>query len=273
VGRKTRDYERDLWSLFWAYSKSSDFGDLRAYLLQRSGLPGPRGNLELATAFANVLQRGATAGVLNPRDMISLCQSLAQIPASLAPTNDPKEFLVFCGVFGLGALSFRAEDHSIVASSLKSMSADSRWRTREAVAMALQRMLDVEPKQTLLLLFKWAKEDDPFLLRAVVAGIAEPRLLDGGMASSALRLHQGIFEKLAGLNRKDEGYKVLKKSLGYSFSVVVAALPKEGFAYMVKLAQSQDSDVTSIVRENLTKKRLSKYSDDIEAVHRALSFR
>ena len=82
MGRKIRDYERDLWTLFWNYSKSGDFGDIRTYLLQLSGLPGPRGNLELATAFGNVIQRGVTSGALDSKDLLSLCQSLPDTPGA-----------------------------------------------------------------------------------------------------------------------------------------------------------------------------------------------
>jgi hypothetical protein len=272
MGRKIRDYERDLWELFWNYSKSGDFGEIRNYLLQRSGLPGPRGNLELATAFGNVIQRGVTSEALDSKDLLSLCQSLCQIPPELAPTNDPKEFLVFCGASGLGALGTMPRDFPAVAASLKSLASDTRWRTREGVAMALQRMIDAEPKQTLMLLAQWAEEEDPLLLRAVVAGVAEPRLLRNvEVTRSALRLHRRIFERLAELDREGDGYKALKKSLGYSLSVIVAYSPDDGFSLMNDLAKKEDNDVSWILRENLTKKRLAKYVWDLDKVKKALS--
>lgn len=271
MGKKIRDYERDLWELFWNYSRSGDFAGIRTYLLQRSGLPGPRGNLELATAFGNVIQRGVTSGTLNSKDLLSLCQSLCQIPPALAPANDPKEFLVFCGACGLGALGTIAEDFPVVTSSLRSLASDSRWRTREGVAMAIQRMIDAEPKRTLMLLAEWVEASDPLLLRAIVAGVAEPRLLRSGEVSrSAVRLHQRVFEKLPRFDRTSDEFKALKKSLGYSLSVVAAYSPKEGFALMNELAKSKDHDVNWIVRENLTKKRLAKYSREVDIVRKVL---
>jgi hypothetical protein len=266
-----RDYERELWELFWNYSKSGDFSEIRAYLLRRSGLPGPRGNLELATAFGNVIQRGTTSGSLDSKNLLSLSQSLCQIPPELAPTNDPKEFLVFCGACGLGALGTIAGDFAVVASSLKSLAGDPRWRTREGVAMALQRLIDAEPKQSLMLLAQWAESSEPLLLRAVVAGVAEPRLLRNvEIAKVALRLHRRIFERLSELDLEGDDFKVLKKSLGYSLSVVVAYSPKEGFALMNELAKNSNPDISWILRENLSKKRLAKYSREIEDVKKFL---
>jgi hypothetical protein len=271
MGRRVRDYQKELWTLFWDYSKSGDFGRLREYLLARSGLPGPRGNLELATAFASVAQRGAISGAFDPQAMRSLCESLAGIPPSLAPTNDPKEFLVFCGACGLGAIGTREADFASATAALRVLADDQRWRTREGVAMALQRLLEARPKQSLSLLSKWAEEGDALLLRAVAAGIAEPRLLkDEGMARSALNLHRRIFLRLPEMDRKGENFKALKKGLSYSLSVVVAALPQEGFDYMSTLAQENDADIRSILKENLSKKRLNRYPTEKDRIQKLL---
>jgi hypothetical protein len=48
----------------------------------------------------------------------------------------------------------------------------------------------------------------------------------------------------------------MRKALGYTLSVVVRALPREGFELMTQLLDSQDKDVKWILRENLKKKRL-----------------
>src|SRR5512145_2998394 len=62
-----------------------------AYLLQESGLPGPRGNLELAQAVAD-------------EGNLALFQRYLAYDAESAPTNSPYEFLAFCGAVGLGRL-------------------------------------------------------------------------------------------------------------------------------------------------------------------------
>jgi hypothetical protein len=83
------------------------------FLDQHSGLPGPRGNIELALAFADL----ADAAVID----------------DLARSDD--EYRAFCGTVALGS---RAEDAEVLL-RLHRAASDQRWRVREAVAMALQR--------------------------------------------------------------------------------------------------------------------------------------
>ena len=99
--------------------------DWDAYLLQESGLPGPRGNLELAKVVADL------------GDLRRFEQFLTFTP-DIAPTNDPHEFLAFCGVVGLGRLA--AEGQTELVARLRRYASDPRWRLREATAMALQRV-------------------------------------------------------------------------------------------------------------------------------------
>ena len=61
------------------------------YLLKESGLPGPRGNIELAQVIADEGNKGLFLRYL-------------KYTADIAPTNSPYEFLAFCGVIGLGRL-------------------------------------------------------------------------------------------------------------------------------------------------------------------------
>ena len=65
--------------------------DWEPYLLAESGLPGPRGNIELAQAVADEGDE-------------PLFLHLLSFDATSAPTNTPQEFLAFCGVVGLGRL-------------------------------------------------------------------------------------------------------------------------------------------------------------------------
>ena len=98
--------------------------DWEPFLLRESGLPGPRGNLELAQAVAD--EGNAT-----------LFARFRTFDAHKAPVNSPYEFLAFCGTLGLGRLM--AEGDLTVLPTLRGCASDPRWRTREAVAMALQR--------------------------------------------------------------------------------------------------------------------------------------
>src|SRR3990170_1770732 len=73
---------------------------LRTYLAANSRLPGPRANLELAAAFAEAV-RGREK---DWRALWALCTRGTSIPTEEAPTNEPGEFVVFCGARGIGAL-------------------------------------------------------------------------------------------------------------------------------------------------------------------------
>jgi len=93
--------------------------DWEPFLLQESGLPGPRGNIELAQAVAD---EGDEA----------LFRRFLAYDAASAPTNSPQEFLAFCGVLGLGRLL--AEGRRDLLAELRVWASDPRWRAREAVA-------------------------------------------------------------------------------------------------------------------------------------------
>jgi hypothetical protein len=91
-----------------------------------------------------------------------------------APTNSPYEFLAFCGVVGLGRLAAEGQAQHLVA--LRACASDSRWRIREGVAMALQRVGDRDLDVLLREMKRWSAGN---LLeqRAAAAALCEPRLL------------------------------------------------------------------------------------------------
>ncbi len=140
-----------------------DEGDWTAYLLENSGLPGPRTNLELMQAYVELGSE---------KDFIPLLDHTPEV----APENTPEEFLAFCGTAGL-----------------------------------------------------------------------------------ALQLLDQITQLLSGVeNRKLDDFKVLRKGLGYCWSVAVAANPEFGKPAFEKLLELNDKDVKWIIRENLKKNRLVK---------------
>ncbi len=112
-------------------SPSSEVGRKawRDYLTEHSGLPGPRGNPEMAPAVALEGSEAMFAGYL-----------AEFTPLEVAPVNSPQEFLYFCGVLGLGRIV--AEGKREYLQQLQRSASDPRWRTREGVAMALQNWAD-----------------------------------------------------------------------------------------------------------------------------------
>ena len=207
------------------------------YLREHSGLPGPRANIELAQAAAD---EGDPA-----------------MFDALIGTDD--EYLVFCGVLGLGRLLAEGQDTS---ARLRDHATDARWRVREAIATALQRLGDADPARLVQLAGDWAGDDDPLVQRAAAAAVCEPRLLARPETQAcALDVCVRATRWLAGLpadRRRDDDVRVLRQALGYCWSVAVAAHPAAGLPLFLALAEVDDKDVAWIVRENGRKARLAK---------------
>ena len=213
-----------------------------AFLLQESGLPGPRGNLELAQVVAD---EG------NP----ALYERYLAYDADQAPTNSPYEFLAFCGVVGLGRLL--AEGRTEVLATLRRCASDRRWRIREAVAMALQRLGDADMSALIRAVKTWST-GTPLEQRAAAAALCEPRLLGQAKhARAVLRILDHITASVRkAKDRKSEDMQTLRQGLGYCWSVAVVALPGEGKRLMEKWLADTDKDIRWIMKENLKKKRL-----------------
>jgi hypothetical protein len=206
------------------------------YLRENSGLPGPRADIELARAAAD--------------------EGDAATFDTLIATGD--EYLVFCGVIGLGRLLAEGAD---VLSRLREHAVDPRWRVREAVAMALQRVGDADLPRLLGIVDSWAADPVPLVQRAAAAAICEPRLVTTRPAAArAIEVCARATTGLAGLpgpRRRDADVRTLRQALGYCWSVAVAADPAAGLPRFRALAESADRDVGWIVRENSKKARLA----------------
>jgi hypothetical protein len=147
--------------------KLRQLDDWESYLLSESRLPGPRANLELAHAVA---EEGGEA----------LFCAYLKYDEERAPTNSPEEFLAFCGVLGLGKLLVAGKQETFQHLRLKA--SDSRWRIREAVAFALQRLGKADMEALLYEMESWM-EGNLLERRAVVAALCEPSLLKVEMFS------------------------------------------------------------------------------------------
>ncbi|GAA3228263.1 hypothetical protein GCM10010488_32810 [Oerskovia jenensis] len=222
-----------------------DAAAVRAYLTARSGLPGPRANLELMGAFADVAPEGLV----------------------LALADSPDEYLRCCGTVGLGRLvvDVPARARTDLTDLLPVRAAEGSWRVREAVAMALQRIGDAEPATLRSLAASWGDDQDPLVRRAAVAGICEPRLLrTPATATAALDACAAATASIHALPsdaRRDPGVRALRQALGYCWSVAVAGDPAAGLARFAALRGSDDPDVAWIVRENEKKTRLRRLLD------------
>jgi len=208
--------------------------NLDAYLRANSGLPGPRANLELVAAVGDVVD-AATLWRLSGSD---------------------DEFLALCGTAGLGRLE--ASDSGRVLERLRELASDPRWRVREGVALALQRMGRADMPGLITKLEPWAA-GSAFVQRAAVAGLCEPPLLKSSAdVRRVLKVLDRVTRSIATTaNRNDEGCKALRKALGYCWSVAVAASPEAGRPLFEKWLRSEDPDVVWVMKTNVGKARMA----------------
>ncbi len=217
--------------------------DWEEYLMSESNLPGPRGNLELVAA---VVAEGTP----------DRFEKLRMYTADRAPENTPESFLCVCGVAGLGKLL--AEGQFAYLPELRRYASDPRWRTREAVVMALEKLGRADMDRLLEEMNVWGRGT---LLerRAAVAGLCQPEILDEENVLGVLEVLGMVTASLLNEpDRKCSEFKTLRKALGYCWSVAVIFRPEIGKAAFEKWFDSPDPDIRWVVKENLRKKRLER---------------
>jgi hypothetical protein len=226
-----------------------DLHEWEEFLLKESGLPGPRANLELLQAVAET----GTEDTFN--------RYAYHYDAEHAPTGSKEEFIAACGVAGMGILISRGKTEYF--KKLRGFACDKRWRIREAVAIALQTVGEWNMDLLLKEMQDWSKGN---LLekRAVVAALCEPKLLKPKEKVQQVQniLDHITLDLLKENNRKDEDFKILRKTLGYGWSVAVVAYPDEGKHRMEAWFLNEDKDVRWIMKENLRKNRLMRMDKD-----------
>jgi len=240
---------------------------LEFFLREQSHLPGPRANLKLVDDVAGLLAEAVSAG---PEDVRRVIEHLTREEKTLE-VNTPGEFVVLCGVVACGACAsvYAAWRHEMLA-RLSEFACNASWRVREGTAIAFQHLLEAVPEETSACLRIWASDGNCWQQRASIAAIAEPALMnDAALRDAAFEIQQVILRRFHAIpqsERKREDVKVLRQATGYTLSVITAALPEQGFALMRECASWGDADINWILRENLKKKRLAKFSDQIESV-------
>lgn len=225
-------------------SALASLADWVPFLKKNSGLPGPRGNLELAYAVA------ATGTQ----------EQFLHFLTFNGNENTPDLFVLFCGIVGLGKL---AADQPELFERLRSYASDPRWRIREAVPTGLQLSGDQDMDLLIREMKKWIK-GNWYEKRAAAATLAEPRLLKQPKhAKQVLQVLDKITASMETEDEtKDESYKVLRQGMAYCWSVAVVALPDMGKPIMEKWLSSKDKDIRWMIRENLKKNRLVKMDAD-----------
>ncbi|WP_342565776.1 hypothetical protein NST84_11905 [Paenibacillus sp. FSL R7-0345] len=233
----------------WAQNRES-WPLLADYLQLRSGLPGPRANLELAARFAQCYA--------SP-EVSDTAWALITIWA-----EDSGEYLPFCAVQACAAQYSFADSlrRSTIKGILRTAMNDARWRVREAAAIGLQYIGEDDFGLLKELLDSWRPEATMLEKRAFLAGLAHPPLLKSRSQAQycldvSAEIMDGILRALPAGYDPDQ-FRVLSKGLEYSLSLFAAAEPEAGFALLGRLAASGDERIIRIVKSNLAKARLYK---------------
>ncbi len=253
---KREQYVRHLRPLL---ESAAGAAELEAFLVSNSNLPGPRGNLELAFALADCFET-PEAGARH----LEMLWSWSAISPGEAGVNDPRSFLTFCAVVGLGTWCLNAPEgiRDRILAAVKAAASDPRWRIREASAMAFQRIAERDFRIVKDVFSSWVKTATLMEMRAIEAALAHPPILNvRETADFCFEITDEILgrvESLPGDERRSEEFRVLKKGLEYTISVFVAAAPETGFPFLRRWARSDDADVARIIRSNLAKSRLAR---------------
>lgn len=239
---------------------------LRDALMAGSGLPGPRLALGLVASFAGAV--GVIAARPDPPvdELERLLDGWRALSETEAPGDQPAVILPCAAVASYGEVAVtRPEWRDDEVRKLRAAASDPRWRVREIVAQALQRLLEAGWPETSSLLLSWAADPDPLVVRAAAAAVAEPRLVrDPDRARTAAGIQTAAASRYRALppeRRRADGGKTLRQALGFTISVPTAVTGD--FTLLESLAETGDRDLRWVVRQNLRKARLRRWPDEV----------
>lgn len=211
---------------------------LERFLLRHSHLPGPRANLEIAFALAEIYTN------------VNVLLRWSRISEEQAGTNEPRTFLPFCAAVCLGrAYSQTRKESALVA--LKRLANDGRWRIREGAAFGFQIIAEHDIEEVKSMFSDWILVSNNREKRAMLVSLAHPPILDEATAACGLKMTGLVLERL----ERDDDFEILKKGLEFTISVFVAAHPRAGFAFIEHWI-GRDRLIDRVLATNLKKNRL-----------------
>ncbi len=216
---------------------------IEKFIIKNSNLPGPRGNLELAFAFAEIY------------DDLDVLLEWAKITEDQADVNNPKSFLAFCSAVCLGKLYTKKKDQKIIT-ILKKLANDGRWRMREAVAFGFQLIGEHDFKELKTIFSDWIKESDNLEKRAILVSLAHPPFLNDDNAKFCFKITDIVLKQIVLKQMEREtDFDVLRKGLEFTISIFAAANPELGFSFIKKWI-GKNKAIDRIMKQNLKKNRL-----------------
>ena len=213
---------------------------LENFLIENSNLPGPRANLELLFAMAEVFKN------------VDVLKRWAEIDAAQADVNDPRSFLPLCSAVCLGRL-YTAKKNEEFINILKKMARDDRWRMREAAAFAFQLIGEANFLELKKIFSEWIGKSDNREKRAILVSLAHPKMLDRHTSVFCFEILDYILDNM----KRDDDFEILNKGLNFALSVFTAAHPDFGFSFMEKRI-GKEKAIDEILKSNLKKNRILK---------------
>ena len=241
---------------------------LEFYLRQNGPLSAARLNLELANDVAYLL----AASVSQRREPVdSLISYFFTSERKDGASNASTEFLTLCAIIASGACAALEPDWRANTFAMLRIYADSpRLRIRGAVAIAYRHLLTADPEEAGQQLISLAYDGSYFQQCVTVVTMEEQHLLyNPSVLDIALQGVRTVLEHVQSAPvsvRKRKDFYALRQALGYMLSVVTVIAPSQGFALMRECATWNDPDITWILRENLKKKRLARFTEDTRIV-------
>jgi hypothetical protein len=246
---------------------------LEFYLRENARLSGARVNLELANDVAYLL---AAVVSQRPDSVKALINYFFINERKGGPSSAAAEFVTLCGIIASGACAaIEAGWREDTFALLYDYADSSRLRTRAGVATAYQHLLTATPEETGQHLVSLASEGSYFQqCVAIVTMDEQPLLYMPRVLATALQLQRIVLEHVLEApqaTRKRRDFYALRQALGYMLSVITVVAPEQGFALMRECATWNDPDITWILRENLKKKRLARFTEDTRTVSSLLA--
>jgi hypothetical protein len=245
-------------------ASAADADALYKHLGLASGLPGPRANLGVASAFATeCAARGKKAD--------RLLFEMVRIPPDSAPGATAREFLPVCGVLGLGARA--AADESVrkkVLAALHDAAEDPRFRVRDAVPLALARIGEKAGASLAAELAPWM--DGYHQAAAAILGLAEGAWLPSPTDDALARLDEAyaLARDAPRAAVRWPGWKALVDALGKAPAALAARFGVPIFDRLAAWADTAMPELRDAVESNLRSSKLARYADEVARVRAAL---
>jgi hypothetical protein len=239
---------------------------LFALLRRLSGLPGPRANDALASAFAEeVALRGAPSE--------ELVRTLCAFGESQAPPGTDSEFLPMVGAACLGARIAATGDFTALV-ALRDLADDARHRVREAVVRALLFVSRARCDELADQLSAWT---DGYLGAAVsLEALTERAWLDRMRAPTAVlaRMDEAfhLVENAPRADHRTQGYRLLVKAMGDAPARLLNRFPRQTSDWLEAKASTRDVDLRGALTELLQKAHASGHgSATLDKVEQAFA--